>query len=629
MFRVRISRSMGVRSAVWLMAATAVLATDPASAKRFHRHGLAASRVNYNPPFSSIVVDANSGKALQEDSADGLRHPASLTKIMTLYLLFERLDEGKLKLDSPLKVSGHAASQAPSKLGLEPGDTIEVEDAIRAIVTKSANDIAVVVAEALAGDEDEFAHVMTSKAHALGMSRTEYRNASGLPDDDQVTTARDQALLGRAIQERFPRYYRYFSTPSFTYHGNSMRNHNHLLGSVEGVDGIKTGYTEASGFNLVTSLRRGNRHLVAVVLGSRSAGARDERMRDLLDQYIARASERHTAPVIAESAPQTDQPAKPEAFRLATEELARVAEAAVRAEPTPTPPPDPSRPVPGSSEPIKPIMVKTIPVKGASGRTGSVDAASLQAGASQPANSPSPQIVTTKPDPEPPPPIINPRPGVLGVLPAQVAARPLPEAPSAGQQSNPSAPVLEVVQIKNPAPAPTPAPPATQALLPTQAQQAQLLATQAPPPPQAQLVATQAPPPPQAQPPATQAAPPPTQAQPLVTQAPAPPTTQTLASLTHDLEPAAAEPAHSAQVHTGWMIQVGALEDERGAKERLDLAQSKAPDLLRRAEPFTETFVKGDKTYVRARFAGLDKERAEAACKSLKRNDIPCMALKN
>lgn len=574
MFRVRVSRSMGVRSAVWLLAATAVIAiTDPASARRFHRHGHAAARVNYNPPFSSIVVDANSGNVLQEDNADGLRHPASLTKIMTLYLLFERLDEGGLKLDSPLKVSGHAAAQAPSKLELEPGDTIQVEDAIRAIVTKSANDVAVVVAEALSGDEDEFARMMTSKAHAVGMSRTEYRNASGLPDDDQVTTARDQALLGRAIQERFPRYYRYFSTPSFTYHGNSMRNHNHLLASVEGVDGIKTGYTDASGFNLVTSLRRGNRRLVAVVLGGRSAGARDARMRDLLDHYLARASERRTAPMIAESAPHPDQHAKPEAFTLATAELAAVAEAAVRAEPTPTPPTlapaDPSRPVPGSSEPIKPILVKTIPVTGASARNATPDAAPLQAGASQPADTPAPRIVTTKPDPEPPPPIINPRPGVLGVLPAQVAARPRSEvAPPAMQETSPSAPpILEVMQIKNLAPAPTPAPPS-------------------------------------------------------------PATTQTVASL-EPVTPAATNPTHLAQVHTGWMIQVGALEDEREAKARLDLAQSKARDLLRKAEPFTETFVKGDKTYFRARFAGLGKDRAEAACKSLKRNEIPCMALKN
>ncbi|MBO0758715.1 MAG: D-alanyl-D-alanine carboxypeptidase, partial [Bradyrhizobiaceae bacterium] len=381
--------------------------------------------------------------------------------------------------------------------------------------------------------------------------------------------------LGRAIQERFPRYYRYFSTPSFTYHGNSMRNHNHLLSSVEGVDGIKTGYTEASGFNLVTSLRRGNRRLVAVVLGGRSAGARDARMRDLLDQNVARASERHTAPMIAESAPQTDHPkhAKPEAFSLATAELAAVAEAATRAEPTPTPAPaDPSGPVPGSSDPIKPISVKTISMKGTSAPIAAVEATPLQAGASQPADTPPPQIVATKPDPEPPPPIVNPRPGILGVLPAQAPGRPLAEAPSTTQGSSPSAPVLEVMQIKKLPPAPTQAPTAP------------------------------------------------------------PPAAHTLALVAHDLEPvtpAAAEPSHPAQVHTGWMIQVGALEDEREAKARLDLAQSKAKDLLRRAERFTETFVKGDKTYFRARFAGLDKERAEAACKSLKRNEIPCMALKN
>src|SRR5208282_5973081 len=160
------------------------------------------------------------------------------------------------RLDTPLAVSEHASEQAPTKLGLKPDQTIAVEDAIRGLVTKSANDAAVVIAEAIAGDEHEFAEMMTRKAHALGMSRTVYRNASGLPNDEQITTARDQALLGRAIQERFPREYRYFSTASFTYHGREMRNHNHLLGEVGGVDGIKTGYTRASGFNLVTSVHR-------------------------------------------------------------------------------------------------------------------------------------------------------------------------------------------------------------------------------------------------------------------------------------------------------------------------------------------------------------------------------------
>src|SRR4249919_3361864 len=177
-----------------------------AHAKRAHR---ARSADSYQPAYSSIVVDANSGAVMQATNADAPRHPASLTKIMTLYLLFERLEQGKVKLTTDLPASAHAAVQAPSKLGLKPGESIRVETAIRAIVTKSANDVAVIVAEALAGDENSFAQQMTAKAQALGMSQTVYRNASGLPDDQQITTARDQAILGRAIQDRFPNYYQY------------------------------------------------------------------------------------------------------------------------------------------------------------------------------------------------------------------------------------------------------------------------------------------------------------------------------------------------------------------------------------------------------------------------------------
>ena len=204
-----------------------------------HQHSEEA-RDSYSPQFSSIIVDGNSGATLSATSPDASRHPASLTKIMTLYLLFERLDAGKMKLDTEMPVSKRASEQDPTKLDLKPGQTIRVEDAIKGLVTRSANDAAVVIAEAIAGDEDEFARLMTRKARALGMSRTTYRNASGLPDDAQVTTARDQSTLGRAIQDRFPRYYRYFSTVTFNYHGQSIRNHNHLLGEVEGVDGIKT-----------------------------------------------------------------------------------------------------------------------------------------------------------------------------------------------------------------------------------------------------------------------------------------------------------------------------------------------------------------------------------------------------
>jgi D-alanyl-D-alanine carboxypeptidase len=260
----------------------------------------AADAEDYSPPRASIVVDGSSGAVLQASSPDALRHPASLTKIMTLYLLFERLETGKLKLDSPLKVSEHTSAQAPTKLGLRPGQTIAVEDAIKAIVTKSANDAAVAVAENLGGDEDHFAKLMTQKARALGMTRTTYTNASGLPDDDQITTARDQALLGRLIQKRFPRYYKYFSTESFVYHGATMRNHNHLLGAIEGVDGIKTGFTQASGFNLVTSVHRDGRYIVAVVMGGHSSSERDGHMRELISAQFE-ATAKRAAPTIAKS----------------------------------------------------------------------------------------------------------------------------------------------------------------------------------------------------------------------------------------------------------------------------------------------------------------------------------------
>jgi D-alanyl-D-alanine carboxypeptidase len=287
--------------------AVTTIAVLPADAKHYRANVSSHERdrdrsSSSSPPYAAIVVDGNSGSVLHSANADELRHPASLTKIMTLYLLFERLDAGKIKLDTQLPVSEHASVQAPTKLGLKPGHTIAVEDAIKGLVTKSANDAAVVIAEALGGSEGDFAELMTRKAHALGMVHTVYRNASGLPNDEQVTTAREQAVLGRAVQERFPRFYRYFSTSSFTYHGETMSNHNHLLGRVEGVDGIKTGYTQASGFNLVTSVHRNNRHIVGVVLGGSSAGARDAKMRSLIEEHIARAATQHTAPLIAEGA---------------------------------------------------------------------------------------------------------------------------------------------------------------------------------------------------------------------------------------------------------------------------------------------------------------------------------------
>jgi D-alanyl-D-alanine carboxypeptidase len=232
---------------------------------------------------ASILLDARSGEVIAEDNADAMTYPASLTKIMTLYMVFEALDRGKLRLDQRFAVTQHAASQAPSKLDLRPGETVSVNDLILALVTKSANDAAAVVAEGMAGSEYEFARRMTKRARELGMSRTTFRNASGLPNPHQQTTARDMATLGRAMVRDFPRRYRYFATEEFVWRGQIIRNHNHLLGRYDGVDGIKTGFINASGFNLVASAERNGRRLIGVVLGGSTARGRDAQMATLLD----------------------------------------------------------------------------------------------------------------------------------------------------------------------------------------------------------------------------------------------------------------------------------------------------------------------------------------------------------
>jgi D-alanyl-D-alanine carboxypeptidase len=245
--------------------------------------------------IAAIVVDGNSGRTLYARNENELRFPASITKVMTLYLLFEQLEQGHLRLDSDIRVSAYAATQKPTKLGLHPGETIRVDDAIKAVVTRSANDIAVAIAETIGGDEESFAGLMTLKAHALGMNSTHFANASGLPNGEQVTTARDLAILGRAVQERFPRHYHYFATHAFYYHGATIVNHNHLLDRVEGMDGIKTGYTRASGFNLLTSVKRDGHYIVAVILGGPSARTRDKRMADLIEDQIENGATVRTA----------------------------------------------------------------------------------------------------------------------------------------------------------------------------------------------------------------------------------------------------------------------------------------------------------------------------------------------
>jgi D-alanyl-D-alanine carboxypeptidase len=538
------------------------------------RHGHYSSEVGgYSPPTASIVMDGNSGAVLEESNPDALRHPASLTKVMTLYLLFERLEAGKIRLDTPLKVSEHASEQAPTKLGLQPGQTIAVEDAIKGIVTKSANDAAVVIAENLGGSEEAFAAQMTQKARALGMSRTTYVNASGLPDDEQITTARDQALLGRAIQDRFARLYRYFSTTSFVFRGHTIRGHNHLLGSVPGVDGIKTGFTRASGFNLMTSVHRDGRFIVGVVLGGRSAPERDAHMRALVDSNIRLASARRTAPVLAEGSgpkypPQAVALAKPPPRGPSRQA------ASPPANPTPLATATALATV-GSSDPIRPVLVKTITY-----RTVTVRSASMQ-----------------------PMPVLVPAGGPAQPLVAQA------------QQAAPSPPPPVGAPVQRSAePAPRPAE--------TQIAETQTAETQAAETQVAEVEAHAAP----AEMPHF------TLASRELTPVPAPPKAEHAPAETAKAGPvqqAPAVPAAPQHAHGGWVIQIGAFDGEQEAREHLSDARSKAHQALAAADPFTERVQKGDKSFYRARFAGFDKATAEAACRQLKRSDFACLALKD
>ena len=237
-----------------------------------------------NNKYASIVVDAETGKVLRARNANKVLHPASLTKIMTLYMAFDALSRGQLKLADRVPISRRANGMQPSKLDLPVGSSIKVEDAIYSLVTKSANDVAVALGEKIAGSEWAFAKRMTSKARDLGMKNTVFKNASGLPDNKQVSTARDMAILARALIYNHPQYYHYFSTKNFSYRGNNYRNHNRLMSTYKGMDGIKTGYIHASGFNLVASAVRDNRRLVAVVFGGRTSKTRNAHMAEIMDE---------------------------------------------------------------------------------------------------------------------------------------------------------------------------------------------------------------------------------------------------------------------------------------------------------------------------------------------------------
>ncbi len=279
--------SSGVRSVIRTISATLVVlagfALAPAHASK----------------YAAIVIDANTGKTLHAANADAPRYPASLTKMMTLYMVFEAMEAGKVNKKTRIPFSKHAAARPPTKLGVRAGGSISLETAIYALVTKSANDASAALAEYFGGTESGFARKMTAKARQLGMTKTTFRNASGLPNSAQKTTARDMAVLGIALREHFPKYYGYFSTRSFKFGKRRMRNHNKLLGRIKGVDGIKTGYTRASGFNLVSSVETGGRSIVAVVMGGRTGRTRDAHMAELIGKYLPKASTRDGGPLVA------------------------------------------------------------------------------------------------------------------------------------------------------------------------------------------------------------------------------------------------------------------------------------------------------------------------------------------
>ncbi len=510
--------------------------------RRSHQVRYSRGAGGYSPAFAAMIVDGNSGRTLYARNENELRHPASVTKVMTLYLLFEQLEKGKLRLDSEIEISPHAAAQAPSKLGLRPGSTIEVEDAIKAVVTKSANDIAAAIAEKIGGDEETFAEMMTRKAHALGMTRTHYANASGLPNDEQITTAHDLTILGRAIQERFPRYYRYFSTPVFRYGRSYMRNHNHLLGRVEGMDGIKTGYTNASGFNLLTSVHRDGHWIVGVVLGGTSGASRDRIMANLIEEHIDEGARSRTATAIAESAaPESRAEPRPEPVLI-------------------DPPKAPAKPeiVIDRSEPVQTISRAEPRVA---------------------AYAPAPSLLS-------PVPITQERP-----RPAFVAG-----APKASADDITTAKGRVVLDGSTGRPT-------------TASASAGLTAT----PSSMRWVAGPA---------AAKAAKP----EPRIEVARAEPARAP--AIRADVEEEAA-PRSGRPSNTGWMIQIGATDDPSKAQELLNRAKTERHAGLSHARPFTQKVQKGRETLWRARFAGLEEDSAEAACRALKRSGFSCFATRN
>lgn len=530
-----------------------------------------------NPKYAGIVVDAKTGKTLYSSSADAYRYPASLTKIMTLYVVFEELEAGRLSLDSRLKVSKYASGRPPSKIGLKPGKTIRVKDAILALVTKSANDVATVVAENIGGSEKKFAERMTRTARQLGMKKTTFRNPHGLPNSGQRTSARDMATLGRAIQERFPQYYGYFKTRSYKYNGRTYGNHNRLLGRVKGVDGIKTGYIRASGFNLVTSVKRDGRHIVAVVMGGRSGKSRNAQMTKLINRYLPKASRgKKTAPAIVKRGiqpvfvasamknpplPATKPGSKPALAKAGPIVLASAS----------APAPSPVAPTTASSKSVSTISFgNTVPVppKLVKRRFDNTFAIATALPPVPPA-SPKGNLTTNS----------ITKIALLKYARAEAARRGLIKDDSNLELSNPAFKTVEVETIR--------IDPVPQDAIKAKVVDIEDVNVAAVDPVQPPVDVTET-------------------------------SDDSVTVATSD----------SRAIEPGWQVQIAAAETEGQAIKMLKSAKAKTGAALRGRSPYTEPVESGGKTLYRARFVGFEtKSAAKKACRTLKKARYACFAI--
>lgn len=557
---------------------------------------------------ASFVIDANTGKVLHEQFADAPRYPASLTKMMTLYMTFSEIDAGRLSFDTKITVSARAAGVAPSKLDLDAGEEIEVIDAVKALITKSANDMAVALAEHIGGSEVQFARLMTERARQIGMRSTTFRNASGLPDPGQISTARDMVTLGLRLQDDFPKHYRLFSLTAFTYRGKTYRSHNTLMHGFPGMDGIKTGYTRASGFNLVSSVNADNKHVVAAVFGGKTAQTRNAHMRSLLYRALQDASTEKTRGP-SQQLIATQRPAKKQAEAVdvawATETLKPA-----KAKPVKTVKVAAKLPPPAPTPAVRPPASPAVPEAGLP-REGDAIAQMLTTGS--PASAPPPgdgSQITTASEPMPPPPRLdlqalraamseteaeNDAQGDAAERTLQASAAPGPQdiaglirnsivegAPAARTMADTQGAPVNTAPVGNaPVDKPVARPPST---LNSQANVLAAFATPANATQPSHLKGPIPPPKPQFPP---------------------------------------------ARVGAGYEIQIGAYGTVKEAQTKLDVVRGRAVGLLDGHSAVTLPVQREDRQIFRARFVSFDEDTASNTCLELRRLAIDCFVMKS